>query len=117
MANKIKIFRGDTATHLLTFKDENGDAYSLTGLTLTITVNSGRNPTAAEITAGTYTEYWSVTMSTVSASAGTSTFALDATQADMTPGTYYFDVESVDGGGLKKTLAKGPFIVEQDINK
>lgn len=117
MANKIKIFRGDTATHLLTFKDENEDAYSLTGLTLTITCCDGRNPTAAEITAGTYTEYWSVTMSTVSASAGTATFALNSTQADMTPGTYYFDVESVDGGGLKKTLAKGPFIVEQDINK
>ena len=117
MANKINIFRGDTATHLLTFKDENGDAYSLTGLTLTITCNSSLNPTAAEITAGTETEYWSVTMSTVVAADGTSTFALTATQADMTPATYYFDVESVDGGGLKKTLAKGPFVVTQDINK
>ena len=117
MANKIKIYRGDTATHLLTFQDENGDAYSLSGLTLTITCNSHRNPTAAEITAGTATEYWSVTMSTVSAAAGTSTFALNSTQADMTPDTYYFDVESVDGGGLKRTLAKGPFVVEQDINK
>lgn len=117
MANKVKIFRGDTATHLLTFKDENGDAYPLTGLTLTITCNSERNPSAADITAGDAIEYWSVTMTAVSASGGTATFALDATQADMTPGTYYFDVEAVDGGALKKTLAKGPFIVEQDINK
>ena len=117
MANRIKIFRGDTATHQLSLKDGNGDAYSLSGLTLTITCNSSLNPTAAEIAAGTETEYWSVTMTTVSASLGTSTFALSAVQADMTPGTYYFDVESVDGGGLKKTLAKGPFIVQQDINK
>ena len=114
MANKIKIFRGDTATHLLSFKDENGDAYSLTGLTLTITANPNRNPTtAAEIAE----ELWSVTMSTVSSTLGTSTFALSSTQADMDAGTYYYDVEAVDGGLLKKTLAKGPFIVEMDINK
>ena len=114
MASKINIFRGDTATHLLTFKDENGDAYSLTGLTLYLTVNPNLNPTtAAEIAA----ENWVVTMTTVSASAGTATFALSAAQADMTPGTYYYDVEAVDGSSLKKTLAKGPFIVTQDINK
>ena len=29
----------------------------------------------------------------------------------------YYDVESADGGGLKKTLVKGPFVVIQDINK
>jgi hypothetical protein len=115
--NRINFFRGDTATYLLSFKDESGDAYSLTGLTLTITCNSLRNPTAAEITAGTAIEYWSVTMSIVSASAGTATFALSATEADMAPATYYVDVESVDAGGLKKTFRKYPFIVTQDINK
>lgn len=115
MASKtIKVFRGDTATHLLSFVDEDGAAYDLTGLTLYITVNPNRNPTtAAEIAE----ELWVVTMSTVSASGGTATFALNSTQADMDAGTYYYDIEAVDAGLLKKTLAKGPFIVEMDINK
>jgi hypothetical protein len=56
-------------------------------------------------------------MSLVSATGGTANFSLNATQADMTPGTYYFDVESVDGSSKIKTLHKGSFRVLQDINK
>lgn len=111
MSASFRFYRGDTAAITLSFVDEDGDAYDLTGLTLTITANTEREPTDAT------NEQWSVAMSLVSASGGTASFSLDATQADMTPGTYYFDVESVDGSAKIKTLHKGSFRVLQDINK
>lgn len=119
MSASFRFYRGDTAAITLSFvqAEDTDTAYDLTGLTLTITANSDRSPTAAQITAGTATEYWSVAMSLVSATGGTASFSLNATQADMTPGTYYFDVESVDGSSKIKTLYKGSFIVLQDINK
>jgi hypothetical protein len=113
MSASFRFYRGDTAEITLAFveAEDTDTAYDLTGLTLTITANTERNPTDAT------NEQWSVAMTLVSASGGTAKFTLNATQANMTPGTYYFDVESVDGGGLIKTLYKGSFIVLQDINK
>lgn len=119
MSASFKFYRGDTQAIVLSFvqAEDTDSAYDLTGLTLTLTANSARDPTAAQITAGTVTEYWSVTMSTVSATGGTASLSLNATQSNMTPGTYYFDVEAVDGSSKIKTLYKGSFIVLQDINK
>jgi hypothetical protein len=113
MSASFRFYRGDTAAITLSFvqAEDTDSAYDLTGLTLTITANTERNPTTAAA------EMWSVTMALVSAIGGTASFSLNATQADMTPGTYYFDVESVDGSAKIKTLFKGSFIVLQDINK
>lgn len=113
MSASFRFYRGDTAFITLAFVQaaDPDTAYDLTGLTLTITANTERNPTDDD------NEVWSVAMTTVSASGGTAKFSLDATQADMDPGTYYFDVESVDGSSKLKTLYKGSFIVLQDINK
>lgn len=113
----FRMYRGDTAAIQLNFvqKEDPDEPYNLTGLTLTITASSKQNPTASAEDAAL--ELWSVAMSIVSAALGTATFALSASQADMTPGTYYFDVEGLDGGSLKKTLHKGAFLVLQDIRK
>lgn len=113
MSASFKFYRGDTAAITLEFvqAEDTDEPYVLTGLTLTITANTERNPTTATA------ELWSVAMTIVSATLGTASFTLTAAQADMTPGTYYFDVESVDGSSKIKTLYKGSFIVLQDINK
>lgn len=113
MSASFRFYRGDTAAitlHFVQAEDTTAD-YDLTGLTLTITANTERNPTDDD------NEVWSVAMTLVSATAGTASFTLTATQADMTPDTYYFDVESVNGSSKIKTLFKGSFIVLQDINK
>lgn len=113
MSASFRFYRGDTAEITLAFveADDPDTAYSLSGLTLTITSNTERNPTTDD------NEQWSVAMTLVSAPDGTAKFSLNATQADMEPGTYFFDVESVDGLAKIKTLFKGSFIVLQDINK
>jgi len=113
MSVAFSFYRGDTAAITLSFVDADDptEAYDLTGLTLTITANTEKNPTDDD------EEVWSVAMSTVSATGGTASFSLNATQADMTPAIYYFDVESVDGSSKIKTLHKGSFKVLQDINK
>lgn len=109
----FKMFRGDTAAKALSFvQDESpSQPYDLSGLTLTITANSDQNPTDAT------NELWSVSMTVTSALNGLAEFSLNATQADMSPGTYYFDIESVNGAGGILTLYKGAFKVLQDINK
>jgi hypothetical protein len=109
----FSMFRGDTAAIGLSFvqKESPSQAYDLSGLTLTITANTEQNPTDAT------NEIWSVAMTVTSAVGGVAEFELNATQANMTPGTYYFDVESVNGASKIKTLYKGAFTVKQDINK
>lgn len=117
MSVAFQMFRGDTKTRGVAFKQAAHKTlpFDLTGITtLTITANSLANPVAVTDPG---TEYWSVAMVITSATLGTATFALTATQADMTPTVYYFDIESVDTLGGILTLFKGSFKVNQDINK
>ena len=115
MAIAFTIYRGDTAPVGLNFvqQSDSSSAYDLTGIsTLTITADSEQNPTDET------TQLWSVAMSITSATAGTTTFALNSTQADMDPGVYWFDVEAVlTSGSTKRTIYKNQFRVLQDINK
>lgn len=116
MSVAFQMFRGDTKTRGVAFKQAAHKTlpFDLTGITtLTITANSDINPDSDD----PGTEYWSVAMVITSATLGTATFALTATQADMTPAVYYFDIESVDTLGGILTLFKGSFKVNQDINK
>lgn len=113
MSASFSMYRGDTAAIGMSFvkKEDDSLAYDLTNLTLTITANTDQNPTDDT------NELWSVAMTVTSAAGGLAEFSLNATQADMTPGTYFFDVESINGSGGIKTIYKGSFIVRQDINK
>lgn len=112
-ATAFTMYRGDTAPIGLSFvqKEDPTQAYDLSGLTLTITANTQQNPTDDT------NELWSVAMTITSAVGGLAEFSLNATQADMSPGTYYFDVASVNGSSQKKTIYKGAFKVLQDIGK
>lgn len=115
MSIAFEIFRGDTAPVPLNFVqlESPEDAYNLTGIsTLVIAADTAQNPTDET------TQLWAVTMSILSPTAGTATFSLNATQADMTPATYWFDVQAtLSVGGTLRTLFKGQFRVKQDINK
>jgi len=113
MAIAFTIFRGDTAAKGLDFVQEadTSTAYDLTGLTLTITGNTEQNPT------DTTNQLFSTTMTITDATAGEAEFALTASEADITPGTYWFDVQAADGSSLLTTIHKGRFKVTQDISK
>ncbi len=113
MAIAFSTYRGDTAPVTLNFVDSDGDAYDLTGVSsLVITACETQNPTASS------EELWNVTMTITSSTGGTATFALNSTQADMTPGVYWFDVQAtLTAGSTVRTIHKGQFRVIQDINK
>ncbi len=115
MAIAFSIYRGDTAPVGLNFvqQSDSSTAYDLTGISsLVITANPERNPSDDD------DEMWSVAMTITSASAGTTTFALNSTQADMEPGVYWFDVQAtLTAGSTIRTIFKDQFRVLQDINK
>jgi len=115
MAIAFRIYRGDTAPVGLNFVQQADPtaAYDLTGIaSLVITASEEQNPTESS------DEIWNVTMTIVDATAGTTTFALNSTQADMDPGVYWFDVEAtLSAGSTKRTIYKNQFQVIQDINK
>lgn len=44
-------------------------------------------------------------------------FSPSETDTDQTPGTYWFDIQQIDGAGRKKTIVKDKFFIDQDITK
>lgn len=115
MSIAFEMFRGDTAPIGLNFvqKENRNAAFDLTGIsTMVIAADTQQNPTDET------TQLWAVTMSITSAANGTTTFALNSTQADMDPAVYWFDVQATyTAGSTLRTLFKGQFRVKQDINK
>jgi hypothetical protein len=106
----ITRYRGDTAPDQFTIQ-RNGVAVNITGCTFKLTVNSVKDPVDAT------TQLFTVAGSITSAVAGEVEFAPDATQADQSPGRYYYDVQMTDGSGAIRTAQKGVYRFIQDITK
>lgn len=106
----ITRYRGDTAADRFTIQRD-GAALNITGWTFALTVNSEKDPV------GTSTQLFTVAGVITSATAGQVQFSPDATQADQTPGDYYYDVQGVDPNGAKVTVDKGRYRFKQDITK
>lgn len=105
-------YRGDTRAYAIFVRDAKTlEAIDITGYSFKLTVSMEENPeddTNQEFgLTGTITE----------AVAGKVQFAPTANQADQVPGTYYYDIELTDGDGGILTVAKGRWIVNQDISK
>lgn len=60
---------------------------------------------------------YQLTGTILDATAGRVEFAPSALQADQTPGTYYYDLQMVDGVGRKRTIALDKYVYTQDITK
>lgn len=103
--------RGDTYADEITVTDSTGSAINITGYTFTMTLDPSKAPLDA--TANLY----SITGTILNATAGRVEFAPTPLQADQTPGTYYYDVQMVDGAGRKRTIALDKYIYTQDISK
>ncbi len=103
--------RGDTYAETITVTDTTGAVIDITGYTFKLTVDPEKAPVSAA------NNLFSITGTILSAVAGTVEFAPSAPQADQTPGTYYYDIEMVDGAGRIRTIALDKYIVTQDISK
>ncbi len=103
--------RGDTYAETITVTDTAGTAINITGYTFKLTVDPEKAPATAA------NNLFSITGTILSPTAGTVEFAPSALQADQAPGTYYFDIQMVDGAGRIRTIALDKYIVVQDISK
>ena len=51
------------------------------------------------------------------AAGGLVEFPLSAPDANLTPKTYYYDMQMTDSGGKVRTVCAGMWIVKQDVSK
>ena len=107
------VIRGDTRTVNLTFLESDGStAIDLTGGTVYFTVNSSSDPSddtavAFQKTATSFTD----------ATHGKHTFTLSHANTNITPGTYWYDAQFVDGSGNYLSSYRGKFIVQSDTTR
>ncbi len=104
--------RGDDWTIRLTIKDSAGTAINITGRTYWLTLKSD----SAEADPG------DTQVSVVAGGADATNGIVDITtpkaQTDLlTPGTYKYDVQEVDGSGVVSTLLLGKVRVATDITR
>lgn len=112
MATKIKIkrTRGDTARLVFTVKDSKGVAVNISAWTaFTMTVDTAEYPVD---NANNVSQMNGVLIG--GGTEGRVYFVVDGT---IPVGDYFFDIQAIDANSEKITIAKGGWIVEQDITK
>lgn len=104
--------RGDTYADEITVTSSTTKApIDIAGYTFTMTLDPEKAPATAD------NNIYQLTGTIVDAPTGRVEFAPSALQADQTPGTYWFDIQMVDGAGRKRTIALDKYTYTQDITK
>jgi hypothetical protein len=104
----IEIIRGDDVTLSITLTDVNGTALNITDGTVFFTIKQNITDTDTDALLKT-----SVTSHTNGA-AGLTSIPLTATQTDITPGVYYYDLQVKDAQNRIQSTEIGKIIVSQD---
>lgn len=108
---QIDRVRGDTYADQITVKNyRTGAVVDLTNCTLTLTLNSERNPTDAT------TQIFQITGVVDNPATGVATFT-PTTEMVNRVGLYYYDIQLIDGNGIIRTLVKDVYQFTQDITK
>jgi hypothetical protein len=110
MANKIKVYRGDDKDIVLTITD-GGTPLNITGYKVYMTVKTSTEDTDANAKIAK-----TVTSHTTPAS-GITTVSLTNTDTDISPGSYYYDVQYKDTNNKIKTIIFGDFVVLPDVTR
>ncbi len=105
----IKVFKGDDVTFTVTVTDSDGNAVDITGTTIWFTVKKNKDDLDSD--ALIQKEVTSHTNPT----GGISSIALTDADTGITPGQYFYDIQTVNSGGLVNTYGVGNFIVLQDV--
>ncbi len=109
------VIRGDTRRVNATFLDSDGDPIVLTGGTAYFTVNAASDP-ASDGSAVIQKVATGATPFT-GPLVGQHTFVLSHTDTNITPGTYWYDIQFVDGVGNYVSGYRGKFILQSDITR
>jgi hypothetical protein len=111
---KIKdVKRGDTRNIDVTFYQSDGvTPYDITGGTVFFTVNSSSAP-ADDLAAAISKNVTSHTEPT----SGRSRIALTPSDTNITPGTYYYDVQLKDANGNILSSKQDKFVVLADVTR
>lgn len=112
MLEDNELIRGDSRTIKVTFKDADGALYDLTGATAYLTINRNGKPTSDLSAAVQITE-----TNIENPASGIVTFRLTPTDTDLTPGTYWFDVQLVDAENNKLSRKREELTVIPDITR
>ena len=111
MSTNLTVFRGDTLTKSLSFKDENSAAIDITGWTIWFTIKSSQDDAdSAKVAQDEVTVHTSST-------AGLSTISLTATETDALEGNYYYDIQIKKVDGTVKTVLDGRITFSKDITR
>ncbi len=109
---EIRFYRGDFYPKILTFVDRaTRNPIPIAGMTFILTVNKEINPK------DTTNELFKITGVVVDEAAAKVSFTPSATDNDLPIGEYYYDVHGIVGSISKRTLLKGTWVIEMDINK
>jgi hypothetical protein len=108
--------RGDTAPDVILVKDPDNPtlALNVTGFAYTLTVNTDRRPTTVPPFG---TELLQIAGTLADPVNGRVEFAWSALNADQVPGRYWYDIQQIDAGARKKTIAKNEYVFYQDVTK
>jgi hypothetical protein len=106
----ITRFRGDTNPDT-GFAAIGGVAIDITGCSFILTVDPEKAPADAT------NNLFALTGVIVDAPTGEVKFPITDLQANQTPGTYYYDIQMIDSGGEKRTIALDKYTFKQDITK
>ena len=102
--------RGDSSAKGFIIQDSAGVAIDITGFTFKLTVNSEKDPSDAT------NEKFSIVGAITDAPNGKVAFSPTVTDTDITPDTYFYDIEQTAGGAIS-TLIIGKALIIQDITK
>lgn len=105
--------RHDTYPDGFTITDPNNDdnPVNVSGFVFRLTVNSERKPVNQD------NEVFQILGSITDGPNGKVEFAPSDAQSDQTPGTYYYDIQMIDGSSRRRTVAYGKYKFIQDITK
>jgi hypothetical protein len=103
--------RGDTFPFSFVIKDSSGTVVDISGFSYKLSVDPSDEPSDET------GQLFQVVGVVPTGTDGVVTFTLSADNADQTPGTYYFDLEQTDDNSKIRTVAKGEWIVKQDVTK
>lgn len=103
--------RGDTLADRFTVADADGNPVDIAGWTFQLTLSTEKDPVDDT------TQVVQIDGVITDAAAGEVEFPWNTTQANRTPGKYYYDIQYVTDAGAKFTPEKGVYKFTQDINK
>lgn len=103
--------RGDTFPFIFTVQDSSGNPINITSYTFLLSVDIVADPVDDS------GQLLQITGTIADGPNGKVQFTPSANDADQVPSTYYYDVQMKDTVDAIRTIAKGTWIVEQDITK